>query len=539
MSSSLTRPSDPKHGTAGIGASLTKAFFSLSTIAVCTKIFGFGEKLVVAHFFGTDQNADVYFGVTGIVLSLIWLVKELIYPSLLPVFAETLRKAPVQSGLLYRRTLLLVAVLLAILAVLVLVGAGPIIRILVPGFSGPKRQMATRLFGLLAPALFFLGMMMVTSTVLNAHRRFVRAALPEAALKLLVVVSLILLIPYIGMDALALALGAGGLACLVVHLLLIPESRALVHPGDAGGSCPGFHKMLLLMGPLVVGIVFSHLNGLVDNLLASTLPTGQLSYLGYAKKLIDALLLVGPVALVTVVYPQLSYLASDRHHPEFRQWVARVLRLMLCLSVPFGCILVGLHEPIVRVLFQRGHFDAVSMTGTSRAFLVYALGLPVFSLEALLVHAFFALSDTKTPVKLGILCSLFDIALALALLQPLEYLGIAWAFLAARTAKVVVLTILLHGRLGGILGWELFGFSAKLALSGLLTWCMLGSLRGKLPSDARQLHVAFWCLLLPAVVAALVFAISSYLLKIEEFRMVVDLCRRRKTAIVTGCAELK
>jgi putative peptidoglycan lipid II flippase len=517
---------------------LVRAFFSLSTIAMCAKVFGFAEKSVVAHFFGTGDTADVYFAVTAIVLSLIWLVRELIHPSLLPVFAETLTKSPRRSGVLFRKSFLLVAGSLAAATLLLAVFAGPFTRVLAPGFSGPKRQMATQLLRMLAPALFFLGVAMVTYTVLNARKKFVRAAFPEALLKLLIVVGLVALVPSMGIYALALVMGVGGLGCLLAHLCFIPERRSLMGKQDGGQTCPAFHKMLLLMGPLVVGVAFSHANGLIDNLLASMLPTGQLSYLGYAKKLIDALLLVGPIALVTVVYSQLSHLASANQRSEFTLLVTRVVRLLVYLTVPAGCILTGLREPLIRLLFQRGEFGTASTLGTSQAFMVYALGLTVFSLEALLVHTFFALSDTKTPVKLGIVCGLLDVALALVLLRPLQYLGIAYAFLVARTAKVAVLGILLNRRLEGVCGLGMLGFLAKLAVSGCTAWVTLRSLLGA-QNEGPFLHMAFYDLMLPATGAALAFAVSSHLLKIDEFRAAIALLRRRRAAIPPLYTESK
>ena len=79
-----------------------RAALGLSIIAVFSKAFGFAEKLIVAHFFGTDTQADVYFASMGIVLSLVFLVKELIYPSVLPVERCALRHSesiaqPLQS----------------------------------------------------------------------------------------------------------------------------------------------------------------------------------------------------------------------------------------------------------------------------------------------------------------------------------------------------------------------------------------------------------------------------------------------------------
>ena len=69
---------------------LVRIVFSLSTIALFTKIFGFAEKFVIAHFFGTSDTADVYFATTGVILSIIWIFRELMYPSLLPIFVDIL-----------------------------------------------------------------------------------------------------------------------------------------------------------------------------------------------------------------------------------------------------------------------------------------------------------------------------------------------------------------------------------------------------------------------------------------------------------------
>jgi peptidoglycan biosynthesis protein MviN/MurJ (putative lipid II flippase) len=142
---------------------LARIIFSLSTIAVCTKIFGFGEKFVIAHFFGTGDTAGVYFASTGIVLSIIWFVRELMYPSLLPVFANSLPKSASVSGYLFRKAFLSTAIFLALIAVVLTGFPGFLSKALVPGFSESKRLVTTNLLRMLAPAVFLLGLTMVVS----------------------------------------------------------------------------------------------------------------------------------------------------------------------------------------------------------------------------------------------------------------------------------------------------------------------------------------------------------------------------------------
>lgn len=525
-------------GVRPMTVSFALSILALSVVAGSVKLLGFVEKLVIAHFFGTTAASDVYFAVTSIVLSLVWLVRELVYPSLLPVFAETLKERDSQPEVLFRRSFLAVAGMGTILTLLLLAFHHPLVWILLPGFRGAKQTTAGVLLGALAPAALFLSLAIVTYTVLNARKSFLKAAVPEVFYKLAVVVGLVVLIPWGGILSLAWVMGLAGLGCLVVQMAFIPESRSLWRPCDTAVRSDAFRRMLLLMGPLAVGVLFSHGNALVVNVLASTLPAGQLSYLGYAKKLIDALLLVGPVALVTVTYSHMANLWSAQRHDEFTVLVTRAFRLLLYLTVPVGCMLAVLREPLIRLLFQRGQFGTASSFGTSQAFLVYAIGLPVFALEAFFVHAFFARSDTKTPVKLGVACGVLDIALALLLLRPLQYLGLAWAFLVARTVKTVGLALLFQRRSPGVFGPALTGFLLRLLVCNSVTCGVLWALCGGDAGNSSRSE-ALRCLLLPCLGAALTFAGCSHILRLEEFRRAIALVRGRKRAIASLSEDFK
>lgn len=503
---------------------------SLSTIALLTKVFGFAEKFVIGYFFGTSDTADVYFASTAIILSIIWFVKELMYPTLLPVFADSMSQSKTASGNLFRKAFLSAAGFLVAASLLLLLSPGLLTRILLPGFSESKRIFTSGMLRTLAPAAFFLGLATVTFTTLNAHRRFLKAAIPEALNKLFIVLGLVLLIPVLGIHSLALVMGLGGLACLLAQLYFIPERSFLWKNKKNEGDNDYFKKVLLLMGPVAFGVVFSHISGHVDNLLASTLPSGRLSYLGYSKKLIDAILLIGPVALVTVVYAQLSHLASANEYEKFRTLISKSFRLIIYLSVPVACLLTGLREPIIRFLFQRGQFTADSTFGTSQAFMIYAIGLTTFSLETLFVYSFFAVKDTKTPVLYGVLCVLLDILLAIVLLRPLGYLGIAGAFVISKTIKILALGTVLSKRHTGIFDLQIIPFSIKLAATTCMVWISLKILLNINNSDS-SLDTLIFDLILPGGGALLAFIGCSYFLRIEEFKAMLSLLKYRKAAI--------
>jgi len=509
---------------------LSRTALGLSAIAVCTKFFGFAEKLVIAHFLGTSDTADVYFASMGISLSVVFLFKELIYPSLLPVFADCISKSAYISESLFRKIFGLTAVLLFLIAVTIAIFPEFIAGAFVAGFSQQKKQMTSVLLRELAPGLFFLGLSAVTYTVLNAQRKFLKAAWPEAALKLFTVTGLVTLLPLLGIRAIAIVMGLGAVSYLAIQLYFTPQHRTLFKYNRDPISKQYFRTVLLLMGPLVIGTIFSHINGLVDNVLASTLPDGHLSCLGYSKKVVDAILLIGPTALVTVVYSHLSNLEAAKDYEKIRILIAKTFRLFLYLGLSITFLLIGLKHPLIRLLFERGRFNTESTFGTSQALMVYASGLVTFSLETLLVYSFFALSNTKTPVQIGILCACLDIALAIILSRPFGYLGIAAALVISKTIKVMILAVKLNRKLKRLFDFNLVYFLAKLIITTAASWTALKLLLA-IDNPASFFYTVFFDLIVPAAGALSIFILCSYLLKIEEIKEIIFLLKYRKAAI--------
>jgi putative peptidoglycan lipid II flippase len=530
MMQSPTEDVRPGRTTPTNGSRLLKIVVGLSGIALVTKLFGFGEKLAVAHFLGTSETADVYFAVTSIVLTIVWLVRELIHPSLLPVFAAAIHESPKVAGHLFKRMLFGVVGILSLAAAILIFTPNSVTRVLLPGFSGAKQDLASQVLRMLSPALVFLGLSTLIYTCLGARRQFIKAAWPEAAMKFLIFAGILMLMPRLGIYALPLAMGVGALTCLSIQLAYLPDRRLLLDAGRPPQVDVHVKRTLTLMAPLVLGLVFSHANGLLDNVLASMLPQGQMSYLGYSKKLADAILLVGPAALVTVVYSELSHLASGGRHAEFADLMGRMFRLLVYLGVPAACLLAMLREPIIRFLFERGAFGPASTQATAQAFAIYALGLTTFAVESLFVYGLFALGDTRTPVKIGILCSLLDVALAVALLRPLAYLGIAGAFVVSRTIKVALLGAILDRRLHNVLHVGFLKFSFKVAVTTAVA--MLAARSLLLLDNAPSAPLTAVCdLALPALGALLTFILVSHALRIDEFTAALSLLWSRRKGL--------
>jgi len=106
------------------------------------------------------------------------------------------------------------------------------------------------------------------------------------------------------------------------------------------------------------------------------------------------------IAIGTASLPSFSEQAAGGDYEELKDTIAFSLRLILFVTIPAMIALIILRVPIISVLFQRGQFDAASTVSTAQALLYYAVGLWAFSCIRVIVSAFYALQDTRTPVKI-------------------------------------------------------------------------------------------------------------------------------------------
>jgi len=204
------------------------------------------------------------------------------------------------------------------------------------------------------------------------------------------------------------------------------------------------------MVPAIFGAAVYQINIVVARLLASYLPEGSVSYLYYADRLVQFPLGVFAIALATAVLPSLSKQAAAKDMEGLRASFSYALRLVFFVSIPAMTGLIILREPIVRLLFQRGAFDLATTHLTAEALLYYAIGLWAFSGVRIVVATFYALQDTKTPVKIAVISLFVNIVLSVLLMGPMRHSGLALATSLASGVNFILLIGALKKRLGRI-----------------------------------------------------------------------------------------
>ncbi|WP_370366302.1 murein biosynthesis integral membrane protein MurJ, partial [Maricaulis sp.] len=324
-----------------------------------------------------------------------------------------------------------------------------IMRGLAPGFvtDPAKFALAVDLTRITFPYLLFISLVSLQGGVLNSLDRFGAVAFTPVLLNLCLIGGLVGLAGLTPTPGHALAWGVAGAGVAQFLWLAWATDRAgmsLSLPWPR--LTPEVKKLLTLMLPAALGAGVVQVNLLIDVIIASLLPTGAVSYLYYADRIYELPLAVIGIAIGTALLPALSRQARQGESAAAVATLNRGLEAALLLSLPATAALIVLPGAIISVLFERGAFAAGDAAATAAALAAYAVGLPAYVLIKVLTPGFYAREDTKTPVKIAVVCVIANTGVALALMGPFAHVGIAFATAVSAWINVAALAVILRRR---------------------------------------------------------------------------------------------
>jgi putative peptidoglycan lipid II flippase len=313
------------------------------------------------------------------------------------------------------------------------------------------------------PYIFFMGTAALGAAVLNAHKRFAVAAFAPALLNVAFIAFALVLPAWLGARGhelgLALVFGAlvGGVLQVVVQWPSLGALGYLERPSLELGH-PAVREVLRRMGPTLFGIGVYAIDVVLARRFLSDLGLGAQSYFNWAARLCDFPQGIFVMALQTAALPSLALLAARGDREELGRTFAFGMRFSLFVAIPASALLVGLAEPLVVLLFQRGEFDAIAARETARSLVAQGAGIALVAAVRQLVAVYYALGDTRTPVVVASIDLLVFVGLALGLRGPLGHVGVGWAVTGASFAQAALLWVMLarkvpvlgHGLLGSI-----------------------------------------------------------------------------------------
>jgi putative peptidoglycan lipid II flippase len=514
-------PIDEATSQAAEGAGIAQAATVVALGNVSSRVLGLIRETVISHLFGATGLVSA-FRVAGIVPTMIYdlLVGGMISAALVPVFSDYAEPQDRQEMWRLASTLFTLVAMIFALIVLALELAAPAVAwLLGGGFHPSLLAVTTTLTRLIVPAVAFLGLSGVTTGLLYANKRFVYPAFGASVFNAGIIVAMLLLADRVGIASLSLGVLLGSILQLAIQ---VPGLRDLQFSFSLDFSHPGLRRIGRLYLPVALGLVVSQVAIAIDRNLASRTGEQSIAWMQNATTLIQLPLGLVAVAVSTAILPSLSRLASADDVIGFRRTLGTGLRTVVFFMAPATVGLLVLATPVIALVFEHGAFQPYDTEHTAQALRIYLIGLSFAAIDQVLIFAFYARKDTKTPVLVGILAVFIYLVVALVWIVPLGMLGLVLANSVQLTSHALVMLYLAHRHFDGLRGQALTQTVLKVLIASGLMGAVVYLSLPFLTTIAAQ--VSMWGELLivlgAGVLGVVSYTLLAWALRIEEARRI-------------------
>jgi putative peptidoglycan lipid II flippase len=386
---------------------LFKATSLVGGMTLISRILGFARDMVLARYFGAGMVMDAFtmafkipnfgrrtFGEGAFSLAFV------------PVLSEykTTRSHDEVKQLTDRVAGSLGLALLVVTAIGVL-GAPVVMWVFAPGFSNypDKYELSVQMLRVTFPYLMFISLTAMAGGILNTYSRFWVPAFTPVLLNICMILATVYLAPHLAQPGMALAWGVfiAGVLQLGFQLPFLARLKLLPRP-RWGETHEAVSRIMRLMLPTVFSSSVAQVNLLVDSLIASFLATGSVSWLYYADRIMEFPLGIFSIALGTVLLTTLAQHHALKNTTGFSATLDWAFRITAVVVLPAAMGLLVFSGPLLTTLFNYGAFDAHDTLMVTWALTTYSMGLLSFTMVKVLLPAYYARHDSRTPFRTAV-----------------------------------------------------------------------------------------------------------------------------------------
>jgi putative peptidoglycan lipid II flippase len=342
-----------------------------------------------------------------------------------------------------------------------------LISIFSPGFPEATTVLATKLARIVFPLILILGATGLIAGIYNAYLKFKLPAATGLLGPVVVIFFIIFFSEHWGIFSLAYGMITGTLLSLLILVIFFLKSK-MPYKLKINLRHPAIKNIMILMIPLIGADVISKGGAVIWRMFASYLQEGSITSLTLANRLVSIPVVLFSAAAATVIFPLLSRHSAQGNHSELRDTLLFGIRMMLLILLPAMVGLMVIGKPIVRLLFERGLFDASDTQTTATVLSLLSIGLLAYGINPILYKACYALKKNWYLFRYEVIGLFLTVPLLYVFLQLMGLAGIALASVLVRTALVLYLCRALAKELGGLNLRRLSGTFYKGMLSSVL-----------------------------------------------------------------------
>lgn len=419
-------------------------------ITVVSKCLGFLRDIVLAYFFGTSDVTDAFFVAQTIPEFLFSLVVQAISIGFIPIYVEIKEKKGQADANSFTNNVLKICLILCVaLIVFVNLFTREIANIFASGFEGNKALLTVQFTRIIVFSMVFRIVVSVYSAFLNANGHFTKPALNGVILDVVSIISIVVA-SFTASSVLVYGIIIATALQFVVLLSSVARTKPMITFSLKGILNEDVRRMLKLFLPVIIGVGASQINVLADKTMASSID-GAIASLNYASKANYVLENVIILSLATVMFPLFSKNVATNDIAAFRNNVKKSVDIVSFTMIPCAFLLFLFPDTIIKILFERGAFNASSLESTSYATKYYSIGLVFLAYNAIVTRALYAMKKMNKVSYISCASVATNIVLNFVLKPLMGVGGLALATSISSVVAAVFLTLSLKTEFGTVM----------------------------------------------------------------------------------------
>jgi len=504
----------------------------VASATAISRVVGLGREVITASVYGATPAYNAFVSVS-VVPNLIQqlFADAAISAAFVPVLTALFTAGEHERARRLAATLFgFMLVVVGVVCVVMVVFATPIAKAIYPELTQTSgtAALAAHLLQILVPTILVMALAGVLTGVLYSHERFTMPAVMSIVWNLVIIAFIALFNEKWGVYALAW----GTLVGTVVELVL------LVFAMHAAGepirinfdfTDPYLRRVLALMVPITITLGILNFNALIDTYFAQYVSDSAAAYIRYSFRLYQLPQGIFAVTIGTVLFPSLSRFAAQHDMDQFRETLSGGIRQMIYVSLPFLAWFTILAVPVVRLIYQRGHFSAGDTSQVALALAAFTLGLTFANVNIMFNRGFQSLQRPWLPLYVGLVNLSLNAVLDWVLLKPFGVAGITLSTSIVSIFNLILLVILLRRLIGRIDGRRIARAAGGAALGAVALAAVSGGLWFALHWFADLGFLPLLLSLTVSIVAGgLTYLRISKVLGLEELASVRRLWNRKR-----------
>lgn len=503
---------------------MKKAAILIIILTMVVKGLGFVRDIVLSYYYGASYISDAYLLSLTIPTFFFSFISMGITTGYIPIFTEISNKKSEKEAVSFTNNL--ANVLMLFCTILIFIGiifTEPIVKLFAVGFDGKTMRLAVDFTRIGFITLYFYVLTAIYSGYLQIKGDFATPVLVGLPMN---IISMIAIFISSKTNLLVLAYGSI-LAAFSQVLLWLPAilRNGYKYKPTFRLKDESLKKMFLIAIPAIIGLNINQINVLIDRTLASTIAEGAMSAIDYANRLNIFINSIFAGSIATALYPTMTKMALKKDKMGLNTSVQEALGIVSIITLPLSVGMIVFSEQIIQVLFGRGAFDRTAIYMTSQALLFFAVGMCAYGFREILSRAFYAVTDTKTPLKNSAISVVINVSLNVILLKFMGIGGLALSTSLSAIIIVVLLAVDYNKKLSKFDYKPIMVTFIKCMAASIIMGISTLYLFKVLDNRVEEL----FALLLSVLFGIIFYFILIYLLKVKEFNKMILMIKSKIT----------